>query len=67
MLERLFYSTPILWYFMLKYRNELRRIIKKYFPNINVSVVFTVPCHLNRFFNVKDATPADILSNFLFK
>ena len=52
---------------MLKYRNELRRIIKKYFPNINVSVVFTVPCRINRFFNVKDAIPVDILSNIIYK
>ena len=62
-----FILLPFYGIFMLKYRNELRRIIKKYFPNINVSVVFTVPCHLNRFFNVKDATPVDILSNIIYK
>ena len=42
---------------MLKYRNSLREIVKQYFPNANVSFVFTVPCRLNRFFNVKDVTP----------
>ena len=62
-----FILLPFYGIFMLKYRNELRRIIKKCFPNINVSVVYTVPCRLNRFFNVKDATPVDILSNIIYK
>ena len=32
-----------------------------YFPDVNVSFVYTVPCRLNRFFNVKDVTPVDFL------
>ena len=62
-----FVSLPFYGIFMLKYRNELRRTVKKYFPNINVSFVFTVPCRLHQFFNVKDATPVDILSNIIYK
>ena len=53
--------------FMLKYRNSLSKIVKQYFPDANVSFVFTVPCRLNRFFNVKDMTPVDILSNIIYK
>ena len=31
----------------------IRKIVKQYFPDVDVSFVFTVPCRLNRFFNVK--------------
>ena len=39
----------------------------KYCIDANVSFVFTVPCRLNRFFNVKDVTPVNILSNIFYK
>ena len=52
---------------MLKYRNSLRKIVKQYIPDVIVSFVLTVPCRLNRFFNVKDVTPVDILSNIIYK
>ena len=52
---------------MLKYRNSLRKIVKQYFPDAYISFVFIIPCRLNRFFNVKDVTPVDILSNIIYK
>ena len=60
-------SLPFYGAFMLKYRNSLRKIVKQYFPEVNVSFVFTVPCRFNRFFNVKDVPPVDILSNIIYK
>ena len=47
--------------------NSLRKIVKQYFSDAYVSFVFTVPCRSNRFFNVKDVTPVDILSNIIYK
>ena len=60
-------SLPFYGVFMLNYRNSLRKIVKQYFPDANVSFVFTIACRLNRFFNVKDVTPVDILSNIIYK
>ena len=60
-------SLPFYGVFMLKCRNSLRKLVKQYFPNANVSFVFTVQCRLSRFFNVKDVTPVDILSNIIYK
>ena len=60
-------SLPFYGVFMLKYCNSLRKIVKQYFPDVNVSFVFTVPCRLNRFFNIKDVNPVDILSNIIYK
>ena len=60
-------SLPFYGVSMLKYRNSLRNIVKQYFPDANVSFVFIIPCRLNRFFNVKDVTPVDILSNIIYK
>ena len=42
-------SLPFYDVFMLKYCNSLRKIVKQYFPDANISFVFTVPCRLNRF------------------
>ena len=60
-------SLPFYGVFMLKYRKNIRKIVKQYFPDANVSFVVTVPCRLNRFFNAKDVTPVDILSNIIYK
>ena len=61
-------SLPFYGIFMLKYRNSQCKIVKQYFLDANVFFfVFTVPCRLNRFFNVKDVTPVDILSNIIYK
>ena len=61
------YLFRFMVFFMLKYRNSLRKIIKQCFPDANVSFVFAIPCRLNRFFSVKNVTPVDILSNIIYK
>ena len=53
--------------FLCLNRNSVRKILKQYFPDANVSFVFIVPCRLNRFLNVKDVTPVDIFSSIINK
>ena len=43
------------------------KFLQQYFPDANVSLVFTESCSLNRFFKVKDVTLVDILSNIIYK
>ena len=51
---------------MLKYHTDLRKIVKQYFSDANVSFMFTVyHAVYNNFCNIKNVTTVNILCNII--